>query len=112
MRSRASTDRARLAREPRFRPRSARAAGVCSPGRLQPPDVRPAQVPLAAMSLAQAWGRKLLGASGVALVVPAAIVGAVAALVLAGGFGRLGTLGQAFSGPSIPALERAGGADG
>jgi hypothetical protein len=62
------------------------------------------------MSLAQAWGRKLLGASGVALVVPAAIVDAVAALVLAGGFGRLGTLGQAFSGLPIPALEQAGGA--
>ncbi|MFL5830365.1 MAG: hypothetical protein ACJ76X_10640 [Solirubrobacteraceae bacterium] len=60
------------------------------------------------MSLARAWRRKLFGASGVALLVPGAMVGALAALVLAGGFGRLGTLGQAFSGPAIPVVGGSG----
>src|SRR3979411_1203323 len=65
------------------------------------------------VSLARAWRRKLLSASGVALMVPGTVAGAFAVLALAGGFGRIGDLGQAFSGPSIPAdvrpLPRAAG---
>jgi hypothetical protein len=57
------------------------------------------------MSLARAWRRKLYGAGTVALLVPGAIVGALTALALAGGFGRLGTLGQVFSGPAIPSTS-------
>src|ERR1700680_78675 len=58
------------------------------------------------VSLARAWRQKLFGASGVALMVPGAVAGAFAVLALAGGFGRIGDLGQAFSGPSIPADAR------
>jgi hypothetical protein len=41
------------------------------------------------------------------MLVPAAIAGALAVLAFAGGFGRLATLGQAFSGPAIPGTPRA-----
>src|SRR5436305_12841431 len=54
------------------------------------------------MSLARAWLRELSGASGVALVVPATIVVALALLGIAGGFGGLSALGQALAGPSVP----------
>jgi hypothetical protein len=55
------------------------------------------------MSLARAWRRKLFGASGAALLVPGTIAAAFGVLALAGGFGHLGSLGEVFSGPSIPA---------
>ncbi len=55
------------------------------------------------MSLARSWRRALYGASGTALLVPATIAGALAVLALAGGFARIGVVGQAFSGPSVPA---------
>jgi hypothetical protein len=55
------------------------------------------------MSLARAWKRQLLGASGAALMVPGAIGCALIVLAFAGGFSRLGSLGQAFSGPATPA---------
>jgi hypothetical protein len=55
------------------------------------------------MSLVKAWRRELLGAYGVSLVVPGTLCVALALLALAGGFGRLGSLGQLFSGPRIPA---------
>ena len=54
------------------------------------------------MSLARAWLRELSGASGVALVVPAAIVVALALLGIAGGFAGFGALGQALAGPGVP----------
>jgi hypothetical protein len=53
--------------------------------------------------LVRAWIRQALGASGVALVVPAAMVGVLALLTLSGGLGRIGNIGQAFSGPRLPA---------
>jgi hypothetical protein len=55
------------------------------------------------MSLARAWTRQLYRASGAALMVPASVIASLAVLALAGGFGRLGALGQALSGPSVPA---------
>jgi hypothetical protein len=55
------------------------------------------------MSLARSWSRALYGASGAALVVPATIAGALAVLALAGGFAGVGAIGQAFSGPPLPA---------
>ena len=53
------------------------------------------------MTLARVWTRQLLGASGIALAVPLALVGSLAALALAGGFGGIGAFGQVFSGPSL-----------
>jgi hypothetical protein len=55
------------------------------------------------MSLARAWTRQLFGASGVALLVPGAVALALIALAVAGGFGQLGDLSQAFAGPAAPA---------
>jgi hypothetical protein len=54
------------------------------------------------MSLARAWRRQLFGASGAALLVPGTIAGALVVLALAGGFSRLGAIGQALSGPAAP----------
>jgi hypothetical protein len=59
-------------------------------------------VTIRCMSLARAWTRQLYGASGAALLVPGAIVLALVLLGLAGGFGQLGTLSQAFAGPAVP----------
>lgn len=55
------------------------------------------------MILARAWTRQLSAGLGAALIVPGALVGALVVLAFAGGFGRLGALGQAFSGPPVPA---------
>lgn len=55
------------------------------------------------MPLVRAWTRGLSGASGAALLVPGGVIAALLLLGLAGSFGRLGGLGQAFSGPSLPA---------
>jgi len=60
------------------------------------------------MSLARSWRRALYGASGAALVVPATIAGALAVLALAGGFAGVGAIGQAFSGPTLPASATTG----
>lgn len=54
------------------------------------------------MTLARLWRRQLCAASSVALIVPSAMVAALVALALGGGFGGLGVLGQIFAGPSIP----------
>jgi len=64
------------------------------------------------MSLARAWRRHLLGASSTALIVPSAMLAAVALLALGGGFGSVGVLGQLFAGPSLPGVGpgAAGGA--
>jgi hypothetical protein len=52
------------------------------------------------MPLVRAWTRGLSGASGAALLVPGGIIAALLLLALAGSFGRLGGLGQAFTGPA------------
>jgi hypothetical protein len=62
------------------------------------------------MSLVRAWSRQLYGASGVALLVPGAVGLALVALAVAGGFGQLGDLSQAFAGPAAPAPVRVPGA--
>ncbi len=62
------------------------------------------------MSLARAWTRLLFGASGAALLVPGTIACALMVLALAGGFARLGSIGQALSGPATPASLQAAGA--
>src|SRR5437764_2564422 len=59
------------------------------------------------MSLARAWRRQLYGASGAALLVPGAMLAALAVLALSGGFARLGALGQVLSGPGLPAAAGA-----
>lgn len=51
------------------------------------------------MSLARAWTRALFGASGAALLVPGTVAAVLAVLALAGGFTRIGSIGQAVSGP-------------
>ena len=61
------------------------------------------------MILVRAWRRQLLGGLGVAAVVPATLLAALAVLALAGGFAGLGALGQAFSGPSVSAGQAAAG---
>src|SRR6266567_809934 len=54
------------------------------------------------MPLVRAWRRGLSGASGAALLVPGEIFAALLLIALAGSFGRLGGLGQAFTGPAAP----------
>ncbi len=61
-----------------------------------------------AVTLARSWTRQLFGASGAALLVPGAIAGALVVLAFAGGFGRLSSLGQALSGPTLPAATPVG----
>ena len=59
------------------------------------------------MTLARAWTRQLLGASGAALLVPGAVAVALISLVASGGFARIADLGQAVSGPAASTLPRA-----
>jgi hypothetical protein len=47
-----------------------------------------------------------------AAIVPVLLVASLAVLAVAGGFGGLSALGQAFSGPSVPASALAGGSGG
>ena len=47
-----------------------------------------------------------------AAIVPVLLVASVVVLAVAGGFGGLSALGQAFSGPSVPAPALAGGPGG
>src|SRR5438309_1584911 len=54
------------------------------------------------MVLVRVWRLQLLGGMGTALIVPGALIGALAALALAGGFGGIAALGQVLSGPSLP----------
>ena len=60
------------------------------------------------VTLARSWTRQLFGASGAALLVPGAIAAALVVLAFAGGFGRLSSLGQALSGPSLPGVTPVG----
>ena len=62
------------------------------------------------MILARAWRRQLCGGVSAALIVPGTILAALAVLALAGGFARLGALGQAFSGPPESVFAPAGAA--
>jgi hypothetical protein len=55
------------------------------------------------MTLVRVWRSHLLGGVGAAALVPVTLLASIAALGLAGGFGGLSALGQAFSGPSVPA---------
>jgi hypothetical protein len=54
----------------------------------------------------QSWIRQALRASGVAILVPAAIVAAIAVSVVGGG-GSARSLGQVLSGPAVPPAEAA-----
>jgi hypothetical protein len=56
------------------------------------------------MSLGRAWTRQLFQASGAALLAPGAVLASLVVLAIAGGFGQLSALGQAFAGPSLPRL--------
>jgi hypothetical protein len=64
------------------------------------------------MSLARAWMRALLRASGAALLAPGIVACALIVLAFAGGFGRLGSLGQALSGPAVPPPAASGASGG
>jgi hypothetical protein len=64
------------------------------------------------MVLVKAWMRQLVGASGAALIIPVAMLGAVIALAFAGGLGRIGSLGQALSGPQLPSSAPAASSGG
>src|SRR5437763_9703791 len=55
------------------------------------------------MSLARAWRRQLSEAWTAAVLVPGTMLAALLVLALAGGFGRIAAVGQAFAGPSVPA---------
>jgi hypothetical protein len=53
--------------------------------------------------------RQLSGASGMALLAPVTMIGALAVLALGGSFGGLGALGQLVSGPAVPPGSAAAG---
>jgi hypothetical protein len=57
------------------------------------------------MIAVRAWRRQLYRGLGAAVFVPATLVAALMALAFAGGFARIGALGQAFSGPPLPATS-------
>jgi hypothetical protein len=52
----------------------------------------------------QSWIRQALRASGVAILVPAAVAAAIALSVIGGG-GDVGSLGQVLAGPAVPPAE-------
>ena len=54
------------------------------------------------MTLPQTWLRQALGAAGVSLLAPLALIGAMVALAAGGGFSGLTDLGQLVSGPGVP----------
>jgi hypothetical protein len=53
--------------------------------------------------MVRAWRRELFASLSATVIVPGTLLAALAVLGLAGGFARLGSLGQAFSGPPLPA---------
>jgi hypothetical protein len=59
------------------------------------------------MTLVRVWRGQLVGMVGAAAAVPMALIGSLAVLALAGGFGGLSALGQAFSGPALPVSQAA-----
>lgn len=52
--------------------------------------------------MVRVWRLRLLGGMGVSLIVPVMLLASLAVLALAGGFGGLTAIGQAFSGPPAP----------
>ncbi len=62
---------------------------------------------MSGMVLARAWRRRLYGGVLTAALVPAALLAALATLAVSGGFGQLGALAQALSGPPTPRLAPA-----
>jgi hypothetical protein len=54
----------------------------------------------------RSWIRQALRASGVAILVPAAVVAAIALSVVGGG-GSVGSLGEVLDGPAVPPAEAA-----
>lgn len=52
--------------------------------------------------LVRSWRRRLYGGVATAAFVPGALFAALLALALAGGFGKVGVLGQIFTGPPAP----------
>jgi hypothetical protein len=54
------------------------------------------------MVLVRVWRRQVLRGMGAAALVPVMLIASLAVLALAGGFGGLTALGQAFSGPAAP----------
>jgi hypothetical protein len=56
------------------------------------------------MDLLRDWRRRSFGALAGAAVVPAAILGAALAVGVGGGLGGIGSIGQALSGPELPAV--------
>src|SRR5947209_615814 len=57
------------------------------------------------MGLARAWRRRLYASTGLAVVVPAALLVSLALLAAGGGPFDLASLGQVISGPSGPAAQ-------
>jgi len=55
--------------------------------------------------MVRAWRRELYASLSATVIVPGALLAALALLALAGGFARLGSLGQALSGPPLPAAS-------
>jgi hypothetical protein len=55
--------------------------------------------------MVRAWRRELYASLSATVIVPGALLAALAVLALAGGFARIGSLGQAFSGPPLPAAS-------
>jgi nitrate reductase NapE component len=52
--------------------------------------------------LVRSWRRRLYGGVATAAFLPGALFAAVLALAVAGGFGKVGVLGQVFTGPPEP----------
>jgi hypothetical protein len=67
---------------------------------------------MAAMTLVRVWRRQLFAAYGAALIVPCAMLAALIALALGGGFSQLGVLGQIFAGPPVPSAGGLAGTGG
>ncbi|HET9074574.1 MAG TPA: hypothetical protein VFN48_08340 [Solirubrobacteraceae bacterium] len=53
------------------------------------------------MDLTRSWARQVFGASGVALLLPAALMGVVVAVGLAGGFAGLDSVRELVAGPTL-----------
>jgi hypothetical protein len=64
------------------------------------------------MILVRVWRRQLVGGIGAATIVPGTLIAALAVLALAGGFARLGALGQVLAGPTAPVASSAIGHGG
>jgi hypothetical protein len=61
------------------------------------------------VKLARSWTRQTFGASGIALLLPAVVLGTFVLLALAGRFAPLSSVGQIVEGPAIAATAAGGG---